>query len=101
MSITGAWKVQISTPIGKQSVVLELSERDGMVEGQARGDKETVPLLDPILDGNNLSWKQAITRPMRLNLAFDVTIEGDRLVGTSKAGKLPTSKVVGNRMVDL
>ena len=99
MSITGSWKVQISTPIGKQAVVLELTERDGIVEGQAKGDKETVPLLDPVLDGNHLTWKQAITKPMRLNLVFDVIIEGDRLVGTSKAGKLPTSKVSGTRVI--
>jgi hypothetical protein len=34
---------------------------------------------------------------MRLNLAFAVTIDGDTLTGTSKAGRLPASKVTGRR----
>ncbi len=99
MSITGSWNVNISTPIGTQAVVLELVENDGVVEGTARGTAESTPLIDPILDGNRLTWKQSITKPMRLNLAFDVTIDGDSLTGTSKAGRLPTSKVTGTRVV--
>jgi hypothetical protein len=34
---------------------------------------------------------------MRLNLAFAVTVDGDTLTGTSKAGRLPASKVTGRR----
>lgn len=34
---------------------------------------------------------------MRLNLAFAVTVDGDILTGTSKAGRLPASKVTGQR----
>jgi hypothetical protein len=34
---------------------------------------------------------------MRLNLAFTVTLAGDTLTGTSKAGRLPASKVTGQR----
>ncbi len=34
---------------------------------------------------------------MRPNLTFDVTIDGDTLTGTSKAGMLPTSKVTETR----
>jgi hypothetical protein len=99
MSLTGTWKISISTPIGTQSVILELSESGGVVEGIAKGKGETVPLINPILDGNRLTWKQSITKPMRLNLTFDVIIDGDTLIGTSKAGMLPTSKVSGTRVV--
>ncbi len=97
MSVAGVWNITIATPIGKQSVVLELTETDGVVAGLARGDAENTPLIDPVLDGNRLTWAQSITRPMRLNLTFDVTIDGDTLSGTSKAGRLPTSKVTGRR----
>jgi len=98
-SITGTWNIKIATPIGTQSVVLELAGNDGVVEGSAKGDAENTPLITPVLDGNRLTWKQSITKPMRLNLSFDVTIDGDTLVGTSKAGMLPTSKVIGTRVV--
>ncbi len=100
MSITGTWNVKISTPIGMQAVVLELTEIGGIVEGVAKGAGENIPLIDPILNGNQLTWKQAITKPMRLNLTFDVIIDGNTLIGTSKAGKLPTSKVTGTRVVE-
>lgn len=100
MFITGSWNITISTPIGTQRVVLELTEQGGAVEGVAKGDAETTPLINPILAGDRLTWQQRITKPMRLNLAFDVTIEGDTLHGTSKAGMLPTSTVTGTRVVE-
>ena len=97
MSLTGTWNISISTPIGTQSAVLELTEHGGVVEGIAKGDAETMPLINPVLDGNRLTWKLSITKPLRLNLTFDVTIDGDTLTGRSKAGMLPSSKVTGTR----
>ncbi|MBV9416188.1 MAG: hypothetical protein JO363_14495 [Solirubrobacterales bacterium] len=93
MSFTRTWNISIATPIGTQFAVLELTENGGIVEGIAKAREETVPLIDPILDGNRLTWKPSITKPMRLNLTFDVTIAGDTLTSTSRAGMLPASKV--------
>ena len=97
MSIAGNWNISIATPIGTQHVVLELTDREGKIEGVARGTAETVPLLNPMLEGNRLTWTQTISKPMRLHLVFDVLFEGNTLTGTSKAGLLPTSKVTGTR----
>ncbi|MEV6102557.1 hypothetical protein [Nocardia sp. NPDC051981] len=97
MSVVGTWNMSISTPIGKIKAVVELREHDGILTGVAHGAGEDVPLTDISLDGGRLTWKQAITKPMRLNLAFDVTVDGDSLRGTSKAGRLPSSKVTGER----
>ncbi|QBD75875.1 hypothetical protein EPA93_07580 [Ktedonosporobacter rubrisoli] len=99
MSLTGIWNINIATPIGTQSVELELAESNGVVAGIARGNAETTPLLEPRLENNRLTWKQSITRPLRLNLTFDVIIDGDTLSGTSRAGKLPPSKVSGQRAI--
>ena len=98
MSLTGTWKISISTPIGIQYVVLELTENYSVVEGIAKGNEETLPLINPVLDGNRLTWKQSITKPMRLNLTFDVIIDDDTLKGAAKAGLLPSSKVIGKRI---
>lgn len=99
MSIAGNWRLKIATPIGTQAVTLIITERDGIIEGIAQGVAETVPMLNPRLEGAHLTWAQSITRPMRLHLTFDVTIEGDTLTGISKAGRLPSSKVTGVREV--
>ncbi|MEU3558065.1 hypothetical protein [Streptomyces fragilis] len=97
MSVDGTWNLSISTPIGKIKPVVELREQDGTLTGVASGAGEDVPLTDISLDGDRLTWRQAITKPMRLNLAFDVTVDGDTLRGTSKAGRLPSSTVTGER----
>ncbi|MEU5090620.1 hypothetical protein [Streptomyces sp. NPDC021356] len=97
MSVEGTWNLAISTPIGKIEAVVELRDQDGALTGVAHGAGEDVPLGDITLDGDRLTWKQAITKPVRLNLAFDVTVDGDTLQGTSKAGRLPSSKVTGER----
>jgi hypothetical protein len=97
MSVEGTWNLSISTPIGKIKAVVDVREHNGVLTGVAHGAGEEVPLSEVTLDGDRLTWKQAITKPMRLNLAFDVTVAGDTLQGTSKAGRLPSSKVTGAR----
>ncbi|MGW7577199.1 hypothetical protein [Streptomyces sp. NPDC054765] len=97
MSVEGTWNLSIATPIGKMKAVVELREQDGVLTGVAHGAGEEVLLNDVARDGDRLTWKQAVTKPMRLNLAFDVTVDGDTLQGSSKAGRLPSSKVTGER----
>jgi hypothetical protein len=70
----------------------------GSLRGVAKNDAETLPLINPVLHGNRFTWQLSITKPMRLNLTFDVTINGDTLTGTSKAGILPSSRVIGTRV---
>ncbi|WP_127358615.1 hypothetical protein [Actinacidiphila soli] len=97
MPVEGTWDLSIATPIGKIKAVVELRRQDDVLTGVAHGAGEEVTLGDVVLDGDRLTWKQAITKPMRLNLAFDVTVDGDTLTGTSRAGRLPASKVTGRR----
>ncbi|MYT68988.1 MULTISPECIES: hypothetical protein [unclassified Streptomyces] len=97
MTVAGTWDLTVSTPIGVLQAVLELRDTEGELSGVAHGAGEEVPLTDVALDGDRLSWRQAVTRPLRLNLAFAVTVDGDTLAGTSRAGRLPASKVTGSR----
>ncbi len=96
-TFAGSWDVTIDTLIGKMEVVFDITEQDGVIHGIARSDAETVDFLDAVADGNQLTWSQAVTTPMRLTLKFEVTVEGDSMTGTSKAGMFPASKVYGSR----
>jgi hypothetical protein len=99
-SAEGTWNLVIDTPTGKQRATLELSTQDGALRGVARDQRhgEEVTLTDLMLNGNRLTWAQSITKPVRLNLTFDVTVDGDEMTGRSKAGRLPGSKVTGHRV---
>jgi hypothetical protein len=97
VDVTGDWELIIRTPIGRQEVTLELERRDGVLAGRARGSAESVPLQNLTARGHQLTWDQSITRPLRLNLHFDVRVTGDELTGTSRAGRLPSSRVTGRR----
>jgi hypothetical protein len=96
VSIVGDWDVTIKTPIGSLAVVYTFAD-DGILTGSATGRGETVPLRDIAVDGQRVTWRQSVTKPMRLNLEFDVEVDGDRLAGRSRAGRLPHSAVTGVR----
>ena len=96
-SIEGKWNVSIFTPIGKQQVIYEFRQSGRGTIGTAAQNDEEMALEDCIYAGDRLSWTQRIQRPMRLLLKFDVVVSGDNLRGTSKAGFLPASRVIGHR----
>ena len=96
-TFAGTWDVTIDTPIAKITATFEIEEQDGTITGVATTKDETVNLYDVGADGNNLNWFQDVTTPMKLKLKFAVTVDGDTMVGTSKAGIFPASKLQGTR----
>lgn len=94
----GDWDTVIATPVGKLQVMLSISIKDGVIQGTATQGNETVSFLEPKLQHSKLSWSLRITKPMRLNLKFEVTVEGNTMLGVAKAGVLPASKVTGTRI---
>lgn len=101
-SIVGTWDVTLRTPVGSIDVVYTFREvgGDGLV-GTAAARDEEVRLHDIAVrhepDGDHVTWRQSVTRPMRLNLDFAVLVAEDVLRGHSRAGRLPRSGVVGTR----
>lgn len=97
MGIVGQWDVRIKTPIGSLRATYEFSSESDALRGSATSAGETVPLHDITVAGQRVTWRQSVTKPMRLHLEFDVVVEGDRMSGHSKAGRLPRSAVTGVR----
>jgi len=98
MSIfVGSWNADLTTPIGKIVAVFNFVETDGVLGGTASTDAETVDILEAAADGNHLTWIQHVTTPMKLTLKFDVTVDGDVMTGSYKAGLLPTSTIHATR----
>ena len=96
-TFAGLWDVTLATPIGKMAVVLDISDGDGVIRGTAATADETVDFIDALADGNQLTWTQNVTTPMKLTLKFDVTVEGDEMTGGAKVGFMPASTLTGSR----
>ncbi len=96
--LVGDWDVRIKTPIGTLAVAYTFTERNGVLSATATGAHETVPVTDIVCTGEHtVTWRQTVTRPMRLHLRFDIRVDRDRLEGYSRAGRLPRSVVSGVR----
>ncbi|GAA1653469.1 hypothetical protein ACFQY4_27645 [Catellatospora bangladeshensis] len=98
-SVEGTWELSIQTPLGRQHTILTLTRDGDRLSGVMRDVRhgEQVALTGLEQQGTRLTWAQSITRPMRLNLTFEVTVDGDEMTGLAKAGRLPASKVTGRR----
>lgn len=97
LPILGTWDVRMKTPIGTLNAVYVFTDTDGMLSGTASTGAETVPLTAVSCDDGRVVWQQSVTRPMRLNLDFDVVVQGPTFAGHSRAGRLPRTSVTGTR----
>lgn len=97
MSIDGDWDVRIKTPIGTLAVHYVFTPGPDGLTGTATYKDETVVLQNITDTGDRFTWRQSVTKPMRLNLDFDVVFDGDEMSGHSRAGRLPRTAVTGVR----
>lgn len=98
--IIGTWDVTLKTPIGTLDAVYVFTDAAGALAGTASTQSETVTLAAVVCDGPRVTWRQSVTRPIRLNLDFDVTVDGQTLAGHSRAGRLPRTTVTGTRRLN-
>ena len=96
MSLTGTWNLSIAAPVGMQYAVIELTEINGGIAGVIMHAGQTLPLINPALHGNRLTWQVFSAKP-RVLLTYDVTINGDTLTGTSTPEPHPPANVTGTR----
>ena len=101
--LPGTWNLHLKTPIGTLKVQYHFDQTADGLQGTATSVSETVPLenitVDPNSDGDpHVTWRQKVTKPMRLNLDFEVTVTGNTMTGHSRAGRLPRTTVTGRRV---
>ena len=103
-AITGTWHLRMRTPIGTIDADYRFAETADGITGSAVGAGEETPLEDVVCTataaGELVTWRQRISKPLRLNLEYEVTVVGDSLDGHSRAGRLPRSRVTGRRSPD-
>lgn len=98
MDFDGRWTISIPTPLGEQQVLLDIDHKEGRLGGTATQGDEVVPFLEPSVAGNRISWSQRITKPMKMQIKFDLVRDGNLLSGNAKPGFFPAIGVTGTRV---
>jgi hypothetical protein len=97
--VDGTWNVTLLTPVGTQEVIYKFVTEGQQLRGTATQDQDVTELIDPTLNGTQLSWTQHVTKPMRLKLVFNVDLDGNQMTGTAKANFLPPVSVRGTQVL--
>ena len=98
MSVDGNWKITVNSPMGAQKVDLSLKSDGGKLTGKGTSPGgEAQEIEDGKLDGDKISWKADITKPMPMTLEFAGTVSGDTMSGDVKAGSFGSFSFTGER----
>jgi hypothetical protein len=82
--VQGKWHITIKTPMGDKSGVLDLTVSGKTLTGSLSDAEHHVAISDGRVEGNKLSWKAKITKPMRLSFKFSAIVEQDRISGDAR-----------------
>src|SRR5262245_50008917 len=98
MAVDGTWKLVVNTPMGAQESTLVISAQGSTLNGtQSAGSGEGRPIDEGTVDGNDISWKASISKPMPMTLEFSGTVDGDRITGQVKLGMFGNASFTGSR----
>lgn len=98
MAVDGTWRLTVNTPMGAQESTLVLNNSGATPTGtQSAGSSEGKPIDDLTINGDSVSWKSSITRPMAMTLEFSGTVEGDSMSGKVKLGMFGSQSFSGVR----
>lgn len=96
MAFGGNWKFEIGSPLGKQKGTFDLVVEGGKVTGTMVSALGRIA-IDGTADGDHATWSGSVTAPMSMTLDFDVTVDGDTMVGTAETGAMGSFSVKATR----
>ena len=96
MSADGAWKTTVNSPMGVQQGTLNITTSGATFTGQMAGAAGSQEISGTV-DGDSIAWSAKITSPFPITLDFTVTVDGDKMTGSVKAGAFGSSPLTGER----
>ena len=97
MSADGKWSLTLNSPMGAQTMSMDLQTEDGSLRGSIQGPQGAMDITEGQADGDKLSWKVSLTQPMAMELEFTATIDGDAMAGETKMGTFGSATFTGER----
>jgi hypothetical protein len=96
MSADGTWKVTINSPMGVQEGTLVITTSGATFSGKMEM-RQGAQDISGTVDGDTLSWTSQLTQPFPITLETTVTVSGDNMEGSVKAGSFGSSPLKGVR----
>ena len=96
MSADGTWKTTINSPMGVRQGTLTVKTDGGSFTGSMASPEGSQDITGKV-DGNTLTWGSKLTTPFPIDLEFTVTVDGDAMTGSVKAGAFGSSPLKGER----
>lgn len=97
MSVDGAWKTSVNSPMGVQEGELEIASSGDTFTGKMKARTGEQDISGKV-DGDTLTWSASITSPFPMTLEFTVKVDGDNMSGSVKAGAFGSSPLTGVRI---
>ncbi len=97
MSADGNWNIAIETPMGTRQTTCSFKTAGGKLTGTQSEGGDTTAITDGAVNGNEVSWKIAIAKPMPMTLAFTGTVDGDKISGSASTGMFGSFSFSGSR----
>lgn len=97
MAVDGNWNLTMTTPMGERQATLSLKAAGSELTGTQGAEGNTTEIFDGTVNGDNLSWKVSIDKPMPLTLEFTGTVSGDSINGEMGIGPMGSFPFTGAR----
>jgi hypothetical protein len=97
MAVDGTWTLTMQTPMGERSSKLTLKASGGALTGSQEAEGSTTDIFEGSANGDDVSWKVAITNPMPLTLTFNGSVSGNTITGNADTGMFGSFPFEGKR----
>lgn len=98
--IDGNWKIVVNSPVGVQEGAFQFRTEGRVLKGTSQGPEGFKEVKDGTVDGDSVTWKVDIKKPITTTLSFSGKVDGDALAGKVKAGLIGPFSFSGVRIKD-
>ena len=96
-SVAGTYACVTKSPMGDQNGTFTVVVDGATFTGAVSGPMGSMDVYEGVVNGNQLTWKMDMKVPMPMTLEGDVTVTGDALSGSVKAGAFGSMAMTGTR----
>ena len=99
MNQTEHWQIEVETPIGVQSGILEFTQTGDAIEGRLFNDSGELKLRSGSVKGESLCWEIELSRPIPITIRCKALREGEQLIGSATVAAFGDINFTGRRII--